>query len=440
MVEVIWPLSVAPPTCRPNTSGVLSLRRYIEETLRRSRTSYSTLQVALYYLVLIMPLVPKTDFTREQLSDSPSMRSLQCGRRMFLAALILASKYLQDRNYSAKAWSKMSGLKVAEINMNERAFLESVNWKLHIPDHIFKRWTDVVLRFAPSQFPPPPQHATPTQSCWREVIPLLTPELDIVPGAAMPVMASPQTVPVQAPFASLPSFLEPELEVTPPTPVFVGALPTPRATPPRMYTPAVSVASVESWPAVGRATLSRRTSMMSSGSSRNSSPESSVSDVSRLSRSSSISSVSTSATSLSSQSSISAQSSLGKYATCRNMEAAASGQPMVVNECITASPLSFLCSDNRAFPAEDAQPQRASRAAKRTFSERDDEVEGEPMSILQRNVRSTLRQGGTRSMPMIIEDDVPSRSGGCGVQYEAHQMLASGSRPRKQRCLSVAAH
>lgn len=122
------------------------------------------------------------------------------------------------------------------------------------------------------------------------------------------------------------------------------------------------------------------------------------------------------------------------------MEAAASGQPMVVNECITASPLSFLCSDNRAFPAEDAQPQRASRAAKRTFSERDDEVEGEPMSILQRNVRSTLRQGGTRSMPMIIEDDVPSRSGGCGVQYEAHQMLASGSRPRKQRCLSVAAH
>lgn len=122
------------------------------------------------------------------------------------------------------------------------------------------------------------------------------------------------------------------------------------------------------------------------------------------------------------------------------MEAAASGQPMLLNECITSSPMSFLSSDNSAFPAEDAQPERFSRAAKRTFSERHDEVEGEPMSVLQRNVRSSLKQRGTRSMPMIIEDDVPSRSGGCGLQYEAHQMLASGSRARKQRCLSVAAH
>ncbi|KEQ84437.1 hypothetical protein M438DRAFT_273913, partial [Aureobasidium pullulans EXF-150] len=152
MVEVIWPLSVAP--CKPQAGGVLSLRRYIEETLRRSRTSYSTLQVALYYLVLIMPCVPKSDFTMQQSVDSPSVRSLQCGRRMFLAALILASKYLQDRNYSAKAWSKMSGLKAAEINLNERAFLEAVSWKLHIPDHLFKRWTDVVLRYTPGQTPP----------------------------------------------------------------------------------------------------------------------------------------------------------------------------------------------------------------------------------------------------------------------------------------------
>ncbi|KAG9616660.1 hypothetical protein KCU64_g23221, partial [Aureobasidium melanogenum] len=30
MVEVIWPLSVAP--CKPQAGGVLSLRRYIEET------------------------------------------------------------------------------------------------------------------------------------------------------------------------------------------------------------------------------------------------------------------------------------------------------------------------------------------------------------------------------------------------------------------------
>ena len=120
MVEVIWPLSVVP--CKSEGAsgrGVLPLRTYIEETLRRSRTSYSTLQVALYYLVLIKPFIPKNDFTQEQKMDCPASRSLMCGRRMFLAALILASKYLQDRNYSAKAWSKMSGLKISEINTNE---------------------------------------------------------------------------------------------------------------------------------------------------------------------------------------------------------------------------------------------------------------------------------------------------------------------------------
>jgi hypothetical protein len=43
MVEVIWPLSMVPSSAIEGSSGrsVLPLRTYIEETLRRSRTSYS---------------------------------------------------------------------------------------------------------------------------------------------------------------------------------------------------------------------------------------------------------------------------------------------------------------------------------------------------------------------------------------------------------------
>lgn len=110
IVEAIWPLSSAPCRPEPGTRTVLPLRTFIQETLRRSRTSYSTLQVALYYLILIKPHVPKRGFVAEQYEDRYADRALQCGRRMFLAALILASKYLQDRNYSARAWSKISGL------------------------------------------------------------------------------------------------------------------------------------------------------------------------------------------------------------------------------------------------------------------------------------------------------------------------------------------
>ncbi|KAL7359668.1 cyclin [Histoplasma ohiense] len=178
IVETIWPLSVvALRNDSPlGSRGVLPLRTFIQETLRRSRTSYSTLQVALYYLIMIKPHVPKQDFTMEQPRNHPCSRAMQCGRRMFLSALILASKYLQDRNYSARAWSKISGLNTLEINQNELAFLEAVGWKLHISETIFQRWTDIVLKYTPSAGGSPNGEGL----TWRNIIPVLTAELDSV--------------------------------------------------------------------------------------------------------------------------------------------------------------------------------------------------------------------------------------------------------------------
>ncbi|KAL8723611.1 MAG: hypothetical protein Q9225_000153 [Loekoesia sp. 1 TL-2023] len=167
MIETIWPLSVM--SCGRDTStegknqNLIGLRTFVQEVLRRSKTSYSTLQVALYYL-------------RE---DSQACRAMQCGRRMFLASLILASKYLQDRNFSARAWSKISGLKACEINMNEIAFLTAVNWKLHIPEPVFQRWTDVVLKYSPSASSLSSPRSSPCAiDTWKAIIPRLTPELD----------------------------------------------------------------------------------------------------------------------------------------------------------------------------------------------------------------------------------------------------------------------
>ncbi|KAL8668399.1 MAG: hypothetical protein Q9168_006970 [Polycauliona sp. 1 TL-2023] len=183
MIETIWPLSVL--SCGRDTSidgksqNLIGLRTFVQEVLRRSKTSYSTLQVALYYLVLIQSCLPGHDFTMEQREDSPACRAMQCGRRMFLASLILASKYLQDRNFSARAWSKISGLKASEINANEIAFLKAVNWKLHIPEPVFHRWTDIVLKYSPSASPVASPRSSPhAVASWRAVIPHLTPALD----------------------------------------------------------------------------------------------------------------------------------------------------------------------------------------------------------------------------------------------------------------------
>jgi hypothetical protein len=369
LVEVIWPLSV--PSCREGSSGggALSLRTFIQETLRRSRSSYSTLQVALYYLVLIKSKVPKHDFTMEQPEDTQSLRALQCGRRMFLAALILASKYLQDRNYSAKAWSKISGLQTCEISINELAFLEAVDWRVHLVNSTFERWRAIVLHYTPSQQPPSPGSNSGLHvRDWKSVIPDLTPELDRVPLPPQPPPAHRpaepkllRTPPVSLPDRAsrdstptpqnLPRYLEPRTDVIPPTPAMprMAPLPTPQMTPRSVApcTPAASaltaatgrsamcVAMTQAHNAsVARATLDswnlsarphgmdhssrchvsgRRPSIVTSVSSLSSSPESMISDnSSRSSRASSISSVS-SAHWLS-------QTKLARLATCRNVK------------------------------------------------------------------------------------------------------------------------
>ena len=362
MIETIWPLSVL--SCgRENTLGgkqqnLIGLRVFVQEVLRRSKTSYSTLQVALYYLILIQSCIPKHDFTMEQSEDSPACRSMQCGRRMFLAALILASKYLQDRNFSARAWSKISGLQTCEINSNEMAFLSAVNWKLHIPQPVFDKWTDIVLKYSPSaQVNALPRSSPIALQNWKSIIPLLTPELDSIdfgsaevsddsgynsPGSDM----SPPSIPLReelSPYAesneatptnpyTIPRALEPtprdsktDEQILPPLPR-LGPLPTPQMTPQTgpFCTPAVSTSGLYSCRSsmscamakiksscLARSTLdnlhqwkpnapapfptSARRSSLARSTSTFSSPESMVSDVStRSSRSSSISSVASS--------------------------------------------------------------------------------------------------------------------------------------------------
>ena len=57
---------------------------------------------------------------------------LLCPRRAFLASLILASKFLQDKCYSNRAWAKLSGLPPREIGRCERALGQALEWRLWV--------------------------------------------------------------------------------------------------------------------------------------------------------------------------------------------------------------------------------------------------------------------------------------------------------------------
>ncbi|KAG0355873.1 hypothetical protein BGZ54_000937 [Gamsiella multidivaricata] len=225
IIESIWP---SPAGAQYSTKApVIPLHIFVKETLRRSRTTLSTLQLALYYIYKVrnqvlaarekirqdqiyhlqqqqraalhqpQPLSPNGSsdaFSAEEefkqrdyfnslslhahtqtstkhtlpmtppgTNNTPSALSpislsssastspilaksepVGCGRRMFLAALILASKFQQDRTYSNKAWSKISGLPVAEINLNEITFLTLIDYRLFVSQAVFQKWVTIL--------------------------------------------------------------------------------------------------------------------------------------------------------------------------------------------------------------------------------------------------------------------------------------------------------
>ncbi|KAF9950805.1 hypothetical protein BGZ70_001224 [Mortierella alpina] len=211
IIESVWP-SAHQSIHYSSKTPVMPLHVFVKETLRRSRTTLSTLQLALFYIYKVKApvlaaqrrqdtsrralqprLPPSPSFSWDERSDpgympheyfafaqpnlsrnslpptppyacnTPSSLSplslattatnapaaenakhVGCGRRMFLAALILASKYQQDRSYSNKAWSKISGLPVAEINRNEIAFLALIEYRLFVSPSVFQKWVVVL--------------------------------------------------------------------------------------------------------------------------------------------------------------------------------------------------------------------------------------------------------------------------------------------------------
>ena len=97
------------------------------------------MHAAVYYLSLITPFLQEARSTLRD-TDGTNACALTCGRRMFLAALGLAWKYLIDHGRSASFWGTVSGLKPEEIMTNELFFLAKIGWKLYIPRTVSERW------------------------------------------------------------------------------------------------------------------------------------------------------------------------------------------------------------------------------------------------------------------------------------------------------------
>lgn len=167
-LDVIWNASNPSASCDlAKGKSALPLQVFVRETLRRGRTSCSTLQAALLYCVRLgeaakqskqMSLKQSTraagvEVELETQSTSPLLGMtkeelclVRCPRRMFLASIMVASKFVQDRTYSNRAWSKISGLPVKDLGKMERAFLKAIDYRLMVSEGEWELWTAELKR------------------------------------------------------------------------------------------------------------------------------------------------------------------------------------------------------------------------------------------------------------------------------------------------------
>ncbi|SYW81604.1 uncharacterized protein UHO2_00128 [Ustilago hordei] len=162
-LDAIWNASTPSESCDlAKGNSALPLQVFIRETLRRARASCSTLQASLLYCVRLgeackrsrqMSLRQSTRAAGVQVeveaqSSSPlhgmnkeELCLTRCPRRMFLASIMVASKFVQDRTYSNRAWAKISGLAAKDLGKLERAFLKAIDYRLMTSDVEWDKWT-----------------------------------------------------------------------------------------------------------------------------------------------------------------------------------------------------------------------------------------------------------------------------------------------------------
>ncbi|KAG8685461.1 hypothetical protein FRC08_013095 [Ceratobasidium sp. 394] len=100
---------------------------FIVELLRRSHTSAVVIRAALAYITAAAPAI-RHAIESESDPESPLLDP----RRIYLAAIILGSKFLLDRTYTNKTWAAVSGLDALEVGRCERALGEVLQWRLWV--------------------------------------------------------------------------------------------------------------------------------------------------------------------------------------------------------------------------------------------------------------------------------------------------------------------
>jgi len=118
-----------PPTTPPPGDALPSLEEYISSIIQRSHVQTPTLMTSLVYLARLRERLPVV------------AKGMACTlHRIFLAALILAAKNLNDSSPKNKHWARYTtvrgypgfGFSITEVNLMEKQMLFLLDWDLRV--------------------------------------------------------------------------------------------------------------------------------------------------------------------------------------------------------------------------------------------------------------------------------------------------------------------
>lgn len=105
-----------------------AFKRFCLQVLTATQLSESAVFLALKYIANL-------------LESNPSIEGAEGSEyRLFIVALMLANKFLDDNTFTNKTWSEVSGMKVQDLNIMESEFLEALEYHLFVREEEYTSW------------------------------------------------------------------------------------------------------------------------------------------------------------------------------------------------------------------------------------------------------------------------------------------------------------